>query len=38
MMNIVIKMQEMNFVPASKTLSNAFLRNSKKKNIIFQAN
>lgn len=31
MMNIVVKIQEMNFVPASKTVSNTFLRNHNKK-------
>lgn len=31
MINIVIKKQEMNFLPALKTVSNAFLRNNFKK-------
>lgn len=36
--NIVIKMQEINFLPASKTVSNAFLRKkNSNKNVIFQA-
>lgn len=33
MMNNVIKMQEMNFVPASKTVSSISLRNNKKEKV-----
>ena len=33
MMNNVIKMQEMNFVPASKTVNSISLRNNKKEKV-----